>query len=106
MCANVIRQLSLIWDLRLGGRSPESFAISNSTVRMTVPRYVLSCIGIVSGAWLAARAGRRAPFIISSAVVVIVGITRWLLEYEFFSGFNRLPGDIILLVTKTRTLSL
>ena len=42
---------------------------------MTVPPYVLSCIGIVSGAWLAARTGRRAPFIIGSAVVAILGMT-------------------------------
>lgn len=40
---------------------------------MTVPPYVLSSIGIVSGAWLAARTGRRAPFIIGSAVVAILG---------------------------------
>jgi hypothetical protein len=43
---------------------------------MSIPPYVLSCIGIVSGAWLAARTGRRAPFIIGSAVVAILGMTR------------------------------
>jgi hypothetical protein len=41
---------------------------------MTVPPYVLSCLGIVSGAWLAARTGRRAPFIIGSAVVAVLGM--------------------------------
>ena len=59
-------------------RSPDSRAmsfLSNGTVRMTVPPYVFSCIGIVSGAWLAARTGRRAPFIIGSAVVAILGMT-------------------------------
>ena len=44
---------------------------------MTVPPYVLSCIGIVSGARLAAQTGRRAPFIIGSAVVAILGMTRY-----------------------------
>jgi MFS family permease len=41
---------------------------------MTVPPYLLSCVGIVSGAWLAARTGRRAPLIIGSAVVAILGM--------------------------------
>lgn len=50
-------------------------------------------MGIVSGTWLAARAGRHAPFIISSAVVVILGMTRWLLE--FISGFNRFSVYIL-----------
>jgi len=42
---------------------------------MTVPPYVLACIGVVSGAWLAARTGRRASFIIGSAFVAILGMT-------------------------------
>jgi hypothetical protein len=71
---------------------------------MTVPPYLLSCIGIVFGALLVARAGRRAPFIIGSAVVAILGMTLQLLEG--FSGSNRFSGYIILLTTKTRTSSL
>jgi MFS family permease len=41
---------------------------------MTVPPNVLASIGIASGAWLAARIGRRAPLIIGSAVVAILGM--------------------------------
>jgi len=40
---------------------------------VTVPPYVLASIGIASGAWLAARIGRRAPLIIGSALVAILG---------------------------------
>jgi hypothetical protein len=69
---------------------------------MTVPPYVLSCIGIVSGAWLAARTGRRAPLIVGSAAVAILGMTPQL--PELFSGSNRFSGYIILLTTKKRTL--
>jgi MFS transporter, ACS family, DAL5 transporter family protein len=70
---------------------------------MTVPPYVLACIGIVSGAWLAARTGRRAPFIICSAVVAILGMLQLL---EVFFPSNRFSGYIILLTTKTCALSL
>jgi hypothetical protein len=66
---------------------------------------VLSCLGIVSGAWLAARTGRRAPFIIGSAVVAVLGMAHCSC-LSFFSGSNRFSGYIILLTTKTRTLSL
>ncbi|KAH8998469.1 major facilitator superfamily domain-containing protein [Lactarius akahatsu] len=40
---------------------------------MTVPPNVLATVGIVFGAWLAARTGRRASLIIGSAVVAIIG---------------------------------
>ncbi len=70
---------------------------------MTVPPYVLACIGIVSGAWLAARTGRRAPFIIGSAVMAILGMLQLL---KVFFRSNRFSGYIILLTTKTCTLSL
>ncbi|KAH9065315.1 major facilitator superfamily domain-containing protein [Lactarius vividus] len=40
---------------------------------MTVPPNVLATVGIAFGAWLAARTGRRAPLIIGSAVVAIIG---------------------------------
>jgi len=40
---------------------------------MTVPPYALACVGIAFGAWLAARTGRRAPLIIGSAIVAILG---------------------------------
>jgi len=43
---------------------------------MTVPPNVLASIGIAFDAWLAARIGRRAPLIIGSAVVAILGM-RW-----------------------------
>ncbi len=73
---------------------------------MTVPPYVLACIGVVSGAWLAARTGRRASFIIGSAFVAILGndslqlLEVFSFQPLFFSGY------IILLTTKTRTLPL
>lgn len=58
---------------------------------MTVPPYLLSCIGIVSGAWLAARTGRRAPLIIGSAVVAILGMTHSsALTFFWFQPFFRL----------------
>jgi hypothetical protein len=72
---------------------------------MTVPPYVLSCIGIVTGALLTARTGRRAPFIIGSAVVAIIGMT-FCSCLRFVSGSNRFSGYIILLTTKKGTLSL
>lgn len=72
---------------------------------MTVPPYVLSCIGIACGAWLAARTGLRSPFIIGSAVVAILGMTLCSC-LRFSSGSNRFLGYIILLATKTGTLSL
>ncbi|KAI0260221.1 major facilitator superfamily domain-containing protein [Gloeopeniophorella convolvens] len=40
---------------------------------MTVPPNVLAAVGIAFGAWLAAQTGRRAPLIIGSAVVGIIG---------------------------------
>ncbi|KAI0090538.1 major facilitator superfamily domain-containing protein [Irpex rosettiformis] len=40
---------------------------------MTVPPNALAAAGIGSGAWLAARTGRRAPLIIGSAVIGIIG---------------------------------
>ena len=72
---------------------------------MTVPPYVLACIGIVSGAWLAARTGRRAPFIIGSAVVAILGMVHngFLRSFLVPTAFS---GYILLLTTKTCTLSL
>ena len=41
---------------------------------MTVPPNMLACMGIAFGAWLAARTGRRAPLIIGSAVIAILGM--------------------------------
>ena len=40
---------------------------------MTVPPNALAAIGIAFGAWLAAKTGRRAVFIIGSGVIAIVG---------------------------------
>ncbi|KAI0795290.1 major facilitator superfamily domain-containing protein [Irpex lacteus] len=40
---------------------------------MTVPPNALAAAGIALGAWLAARTGRRAPLIIGSAVIGIIG---------------------------------
>jgi hypothetical protein len=42
---------------------------------MTIPPTALGSVGIIFGAWLAARTGRRAPLIIGSTVVAIVGMT-------------------------------
>lgn len=42
---------------------------------MTVPPYALATVGIAFGAWFAARTGRRAPLIIGSSSVAIIGTT-------------------------------
>lgn len=41
---------------------------------MTVPPNMLASMGIAFAAWLAARTGRRAPLIIGSALIAILGM--------------------------------
>lgn len=47
---------------------------------MTVPPNALAAAGIALGAWLAARTGRRAPLIIGSAVIGIIGTSPSLVQ--------------------------
>ncbi|KAF8500881.1 major facilitator superfamily domain-containing protein [Russula emetica] len=61
--------------------------LSNTTVRMTVPPYVLSC--------LVARAGRRAPFIIGSAIVAILAGAQY--AGVHFSTLGVYTGEALLL---------
>jgi uncharacterized membrane protein len=69
---------------------------------MTVPPYSLASMGIAFGAWLAARTGRRAPLIIGSGIVAILGMP---CSSSFFLDLNPYAGYIVLLTTNTRTLS-
>ncbi|KAI0304323.1 major facilitator superfamily domain-containing protein [Multifurca ochricompacta] len=77
--------------------SPDSFIdfffFLNDVLRMTVPPNALASIGIAFGAWLAARTGRRAPLIIGSAVVAIIGyIVLLTTETHLTSGPNDIAG--------------
>ena len=66
---------------------------------MTVPPNVLAVLGIGSGAWLAERTSRRAPLIIGSAVIGVVGtftrLSGYLKANETYTGY------IILASSKT-----
>lgn len=69
---------------------------------MTVPPNMLACMGIAFGAWLAARTGRRAPLIIGSAVIAILGM--YYMTQVVSSKL--LTGYVVLITTKTRASSL
>lgn len=66
---------------------------------MTVPPNVLAVLGIGSGAWLAERTSRRAPLIIGSAVIGVIGTFTRLPRYV--KADRIYVGYIILASSKT-----
>ncbi|KAI0297650.1 major facilitator superfamily domain-containing protein [Russula brevipes] len=82
---------------------PCRFFPPNGTHRMTVPPYVLASIGIASGAWLAARIGRRAPLIIGSAVVAILAGAQYLGVH--FAALGVYTGNALLLSWPSENIS-
>jgi hypothetical protein len=70
--------------------------------RMTVPPNTLAALSIWTTVWLSARSKIKAPFIITSAVVAIIGEHCCLLNRLLRPNAYTTQGYIILLSTKTR----
>jgi hypothetical protein len=71
---------------------------------MTVPPNTLAALSIWTTVWLSAKSQIRAPFIISAAVVAIIGVHRRRLDFSVrVDWLKNTQGYIILISTKTRT---